>query len=329
MSLTLSEEGELQVQAYLRFAKLKRDQHVREVVSTINDFKAEHIHQGEMYSYKEVIQLFQELEQETKQLVDKEIQNAYHANALLVKILLSQAQSQGSDLFVDTHALENEFLLKQISSSEVTALSRPASDFLQRKNAALGKLGAVATMVTQDPALITERDKLKADLASAQERLMKLQEETTKMMRERTTLNHQINDMKDELAAKDKALASALAGNEASAGKLQKQMEQLSASATSKSQITAAEMEQLKKHASGLSFKVAACMDELQAARNQLALKDKELRAATDAIHGKLQESKPFLQMKQLMQAKSQEAAALRKKLEKYEPQNVPSADVA
>ncbi|GLC50648.1 hypothetical protein PLESTB_000403000 [Pleodorina starrii] len=328
MSLTLSEDGELQVQSYLRFAKLKRDQHVREVISTISDFKSEHIRQGEMYSYKELSQIFQDLEQETKQLIDKEIQNAYHTNALLVKILLSQAQAQGADLAVDTNALENELLLKQISSSEATALSRPASDFL-RRNSKLGRLGTVATVATQDPALVKERDNLKVELAAVQERMAKLQEETTKVMRDRTALNNQLNSLKDELASKDKALAASVGDKDASVSKLQKEMEQLSASAAGRSQLTAAEVEQLKKQAGGLGSKVAALMDELQAAKNQLTLKDKDLRAAGEALNGKLQESKQFLQMKQMMQTKSQEAAALRKRLEKYEPQNVPSADTA
>nr|BCL66171.1 hypothetical protein [Volvox reticuliferus] len=328
MSLMLSEDGELQVHAYLRFAKLKRDQHVREVVSTISDFKLEHLRQGEMYSYKELSHIFQELEQEIKQLIDKEIQNAYHTNALLVKILLSQAQAQGADLSVDTHALENELLLKQISASEATALSRSASDFL-RRNVTLGKLGTVATVTTQDPALVKERDMLRAELAVALERMTKLQEETTRMMRDRTTSTKQINDLKDELAEKRKVMASALGDKDVSMLKLLKEMEQLATTAASKSELTAAEVDQLKKQAGGLGAKVSELMEELQAARNQVVLKDKELRAAGEALNGKLQESKQFLQMKQMMQAKSQEVAMLRKRLEKYEPQNVPSADIA
>ncbi|GLI62895.1 hypothetical protein VaNZ11_005715 [Volvox africanus] len=328
MSISLSEDGELQVQAYLRFAKLKRDQHVREVISTVSDFRSEHIRQGELYSYKDLSQIFQELGQEAKQLIDKEIQNAYHTNALLVKILLSQAQAQGVDLFVDTHALENELLLKQISASEATALARSASDFLQR-NITLGKLGTVATVTTQDPALIKERDALKAELVLVQERLIKLQEETTVMMRDRTALNNQINRLKDELATKDKELASVLGDKDASVSKLLKEMEQISATTANMSELTAAEVEQLKKQAGGLGVKLSALMEDLKAARNQVALKDKELRAAGEALNGKLQESKQFLQMKQMMQAKSQEVAMLRKRLEKYEPQNVPSADIA
>lgn len=86
------------MQGYLRFAKLKRDQHVREVVSTINDFKADHLRAGvrlgadvvtadacgarrqltsaclylqDMYNYKELTQMFTELADDTKKLMDK------------------------------------------------------------------------------------------------------------------------------------------------------------------------------------------------------------------------------------------------------------------
>lgn len=46
MSISLTDDHELQVQGYLRFAKLKRDQHVREALATINDFKADRIRPG-------------------------------------------------------------------------------------------------------------------------------------------------------------------------------------------------------------------------------------------------------------------------------------------
>ncbi len=52
-----------------------------------------------------------------------------------------------------------------------------------------------------------------------------------------------------------------------------------------------------------------------------------QVKESEEALNGKLQESKQFLQMKQMMQTKSQEVVTLRKKLEKYEPQNVPSSD--
>lgn len=127
-----------------------------------------------MYNTKDLIVMLQELEATMNSLVDKvfveyipltvfsphnlgspvywlqEIQHAYHTNALLIKMLLAQAQANGVDLLVDTNALENEFLLKQIAVSEQTALSRPASDFI-RRNTTLGKIGAVTTVTVSDP----------------------------------------------------------------------------------------------------------------------------------------------------------------------------------
>ncbi len=50
---------------------------------------------------------------------------------------------------MDTNALENEFLLKQIAASELTAIGRPASDFVRRNNN-LGKIGSVSVVV-RDP----------------------------------------------------------------------------------------------------------------------------------------------------------------------------------
>lgn len=52
-----------------------------------------------------------------------------------------------------------------------------------------------------------------------------------------------------------------------------------------------------------------------------------QLQAARDALEGKLQESTQFQQLRKLMQAKSAEVVELRKKLAKYEPQSIPSAD--
>lgn len=97
-----------------------------------------------MYNTKDLIVMLEEMSSTMNNLVDKvrrgwwngfgisqwtsllkrlhgcvppqEIQHAYHTNALLIKMLLAQAQAQGVELLVDTNALENEFLLKQVTS---------------------------------------------------------------------------------------------------------------------------------------------------------------------------------------------------------------------
>ncbi|KAG2492610.1 hypothetical protein HYH03_009026 [Edaphochlamys debaryana] len=150
--------------------------------------------------------------------------------------------------------------------------------------------------------------------------MAKLQEEVTKVMRDRTEINNKLNTLKDELAARGIQLSD----KDASLSKLRKDLDSLS---TNRAGLSAAEAERLQKQAGGLAGQLAALQDEVKGLKSQLALKDKELRAANDALNGKLQDSKQFQQMKAMMQAKAQEVAQLRKRLERYEPQNVPSAD--
>lgn len=57
-------------------------------------------------------------------------------------------QAADVNLEVDTTQLENELLLKQMSALEVSALGRPASDFV-RRGGALNKLGTVGTVAVQ------------------------------------------------------------------------------------------------------------------------------------------------------------------------------------
>lgn len=59
-------------------------------------------------------------------------------------------------LQVDTAQLENELLLRAISASEDTALSRPASDF-KKRNAQLSKLGTIATVSVQVGAILSHQ----------------------------------------------------------------------------------------------------------------------------------------------------------------------------
>ncbi|KAL6755414.1 hypothetical protein V8C86DRAFT_3137777 [Haematococcus lacustris] len=326
MQVALSDEHETQVQSYLRFAKLKRDQHVRETLSVIQDFKAENLQPGEMYNFKEVSALFSKLEEEVRQLVDKEIQHAYHTNALLVKLLLSEGQIHDVHLVVDTAKLENEFLLRQIANSEEKALSRPASDFV-RRNVQLDKIGSIATVTLPDAGLMKEKLSLEADAAALRERMQKMQDQTTNIMRERTALNDQLAALKEQLSKTNAALEASEKAQASNKEKLQKEFAKLSAEASGASKASNAEFDDLKKQAEDVKSKLQQTRQQL--ADNQEKLKESEvqLHQAQSTLEGKLQESTQFQQMKKMMQAKSQEVVELRKRLLKYEPQSVPSAD--
>lgn len=52
-----------------------------------------------------------------------------------------------------------------------------------------------------------------------------------------------------------------------------------------------------------------------------------QVKAAEQALAGKVQDSKQWQQMKQMMQQKSREVVELRRRLTKYEPEEISSAD--
>lgn len=322
-NISLSDDHELQVQGYLRFAKMKRDQHVRGVVAEIEDFQSDRVNERDMYSGKDVASLLNDLKSSVREDVNKEFENAYHTSGLLVRLLLVQAQCYGMELAVDTTQLENEFLLKQIKSSETTAISRPASDFV-KKNNQLNKIGTVGTIAVQDPKLVKERDQLKVELASVKEKMQKLQEQTTQMMREKTALASQLNSAKDELSGKDSSHRAAKESSSSTISKLQRELQLLS---TNSAQMSAQQAAEIQKQLATLVKEMDKMKTDLATAKEQLGLREKELRAAEEGLSGKLTECRQFQQMKKLMKEKSNEVVALRKRLGKYEPQSIPDAE--
>jgi len=326
MDISLSDDHELQVQAYLRFAKLKRAQHVREALAVITEFKDDRLTPGEMYNYTDIKGLLDDMSVAMKNLVDKEIQHAYHTNALLVKILLSQAQANGLELQVDTNTLENEFLLKQIAASEATAVSRPASDFV-RRNTQLGKIGTVSTINMSDPKTAKERDALGAELQTTKQRLEQMQQQTTQMMRERTAVNNELNALKDELAAKNAALQATQSGQNEMLSKMQRKFASLSTQAAGAAQVSGSQFEDLKRQLNETRGDLEETRRKLARAQDEINAKDAEMRGTRDTLDGRLMESKQFQQMKKMMQQKSNEVVELRKRLGRYEPQHIPSAD--
>jgi phage-related tail protein len=100
---------------------------------------------------------------------------------------------------VDVNALEDELLLGGIASSERAALSRPATDFTRRAGH-LGKLTASmpSVLVLEPSGAAKEQQQQQQQqqhseaVKEAQTRLVRLQEEMTAVMRERSALSEQV-----------------------------------------------------------------------------------------------------------------------------------------
>lgn len=324
-SVVLSADNELQIQSFLRFAKLKREQHIKEVISAVDDFQEGNVRHGEMYSTRDVEELFADLKAEIMAYVEKEVSNAYHTNGLLVKLLLGQAQINGLDLFVDTNQLENEFLLKQIKASEDSALTRPASDFV-RRNTQLDKIGSVATVSVKDPVLVKECDELKDALAQLQQQFNTLQVQTTTVMREKSSLTMEVTALKDRLSQWERDWESAQVKHKVDLQAIQAKNSS-TGSMMSGEQVPNEAISLLHSHLEQSNMKVERLESELSSVRQDLQNKAAEVRQLEQVVGAKLQESKQWQQMKKLMQQKSQEVVLLRKKLSQYEPNEVSDGD--
>ena len=84
-----------------------------------------------VYTKEDVRGIVNELHEEVRGTVEKELENATHVAAAMVKLLLSQAEDGGCapPLSIDTNKLEDMKLLQDIKAIEKVALSRPATDF--------------------------------------------------------------------------------------------------------------------------------------------------------------------------------------------------------
>ena len=96
----------------------------------------------------------------------------------------------------------------------------------------------------------------------------------------------QINSLKDEVSAKEGALAAARGDKDAAVSRLQQDLSSVTAGM---SKLSTDQAESLQRQAGGLQSQLAALQGDLQAARNELVLKDKEMRQIKDTLDGRLQ----------------------------------------
>eukprot|EP00899_Mesostigma_viride_P021568 jgi/Mesvir1/29412/Mv22998-RA.1 len=326
MAGALSEVHELQVQGYLRFSRFKREQHLREVDICFKDVKDMKLDEP-VYNKEDVLSIIDGLASEIDRTVAKELENMAHANALLLRQLLLQAQEVDFEMYADTAQLENMDLLAEIRKSDMESLHKPASAFAvkaQRLNRITGK--------GTDPKIVLERDSLRDEVAALKDKFEKLQTQTTTMLKEKTKINDDFNKLKDEMKLKETAVSSKDKELERATKEAAELKASLAAAETAtrslagqaQNTVSNEVVAKLEKKIKDLEASHAIELSNIKAELNTAKL---EVDAANKVVDAKLQESKPFLTMKKMMQTKSNQLVELRKRLAKYEPDDTPSAD--
>ncbi|XRB12450.1 leucine zipper transcription factor-like protein 1 [Pseudoscourfieldia marina] len=319
----MSPEDTAQLHGFLRFAKIKRDQHLKEVqlaFQDVVDFKLEE----DIYNKDDVARLLQDLKEELKDLMEKEVTNFSHTAALLLRECLEQAAAQNVSLRADTNRLENEAFLNEIATSETDALKATPT-------ARGGQLNSLE-MAADARRAAEERDAARRDSTRLQEQFQKLQTSTTEALDERSALRGEVDSLKAELRAAreeaEKARRDAAAASQAAAASRQEsarertdgELRRREQEDESRLALVEAEKakfdEQLKKYKRKVK--------ELNA---ELEKKKSEAVAASSESDARVSESRQFQQMKRLMAQKSQQLMEVRKRLAKYEPDDAPTMD--
>mmetsp|Transcript_32363 Transcript_32363/g.79892 ORF Transcript_32363/g.79892 Transcript_32363/m.79892 type:complete len:305 (+) Transcript_32363:225-1139(+) len=297
MAMNIGSESELQLQAYLRFAKAKRDENVREVdlaFSDVREFKME----DSVYTKDDVKVMINEANEEVKNTVEKELVNNAYVTGVLLKSLFAQAEEGGVELTIDTNKLEDMVLLQDVKAIEKVALSRPASDFVR-----VPKGPTQRKTLTKVPSMAPEAAVDKLDSARVGQENVQLKREVETL---RVKLQGQsMGSMGGQSLGTNNSFGSSVRMNAFESSGAQGQQ------------------------GVGGGAAAAAAADEepmgndVETLRTQLTFARKELA-------GKLQDSSQFQQMKKMMMQKTKELQAARKKLVAHEgaEKDIRSADV-
>ncbi|KAK5615597.1 Leucine zipper transcription factor-like protein 1 [Crenichthys baileyi] len=274
---------------YMRFARSKRLLRLKTIDSCFEELKDSRLVE-ETFTVDEVREMLDGLQMVVRGEVEMELINTAHTNVLLLRQLFSQAEKFYLRLQSDISELENRELLEQVAEFEKTDFKTTNKMNLETSKPKLAPLneGGVSELLNKEIArLQEENDKLKSRLRTLESQAMSALDEKTKAERALKDLKRtqgeqqEISSLEDTVAALKEDYERSLSANAVSQKDLQENL------------ITA-------KH-------------ELLRVQEQLALAEKELDK-------KFQQTAAYRNMKEILTKKNEQIKEIRKRLQKYEP---------
>jgi len=195
--------------------------------------------------------------------------------------------------------------------------------------------------------IVMERDALRGEVTELKKRVSMfehMQTQQQEAMRQKTQLTDELNAARDELAkikaagttsnAEVAALAAAkaelerdLAGALEAVAPLEAKIHELEQGQAMKGMAEKSQEELMNKMRLDMDKQKRTVEKENKKLQEELRVKALEASNATQEMSGALSQSKQVQQMKAMMQKKSKEVVDLRKRLAKYEPDDVPDGD--
>ncbi|KAM9775213.1 leucine zipper transcription factor-like protein 1 [Syngnathus typhle] len=280
---------------YMRFARSKRLLSLKTVDSCFEELKDSRLVE-ETFTVDEVRDMLDGLHAVLRGEVEMELINTAHTNVLLLRQFFLQAEKYYLRLQLDISELEKRDLLEQVAEFEKTDFKvsdKANQDSGKPKLAPLNE-GGVSELFNKEIAKLQEENEtLKGKLRTLETQAMNVLEEKSKAQRalqdlQKVQSSHQLMAHSEEISGLVERVAA-----------LNKDYER---SVT----INAASQKDLREN-------LVSAKHELLRVQEQLALAEKELDK-------KFQQTAAYRNMKEILAKKNEQIKDIRKRLQKYEP---------
>mmetsp|Transcript_44147 Transcript_44147/g.73264 ORF Transcript_44147/g.73264 Transcript_44147/m.73264 type:complete len:321 (-) Transcript_44147:495-1457(-) len=291
-----------QLVEYVRFLRRKREQCVSEVVAEFKEIKEMRLFE-DSYAKETVEGLLDGLLAAVRTAVKKDLQASMNSTVLLFKQVLEQSEKSGVAVSTDLAATEDRNLLAAVETWESGMTTSSAAVPQLRARAANMKPAAVALAPVgqaQDPKLLEELETQKEANAALHDKFQKLQIQCTGILKTNTEMRAQVNS----LTAQNNALTSSATGTDESVAALQGQVAALEA------QLAAAREAPPVAHSG-----VDSLMSELQQAQARVSELASSLEDAQAEIAARVEKTKQFANMRQMLAKKNAVVKGLRDQL--------------
>ena len=239
-----------------------------------------------MYSKDEANELLEKVQEYIKSAMEQEIGYYLNMNAIMVQLLLHDAENKKMQLQCEVSQIENMENMKQMNQF-INSLNKLNIDINNSKIKSLGKLGSISSI----EGLIKENEIMKNNS---------------------DILNHQVevlNNKNQMLTAENQNLFNQIRENNKDISALRKQVQDLTQKLSeNKNQDSKETLEALKK-----------LENESQEAKKKLDEQVQQYQKLLQSFDKKISESKQFQTLKKILQDKNTLIVQLKTKVAKYE----------
>jgi len=280
---------------YIRFLRRKRDGCVAEVAAEFKELKESRLFEDD-YTREDVEALIDGLLAVVRNTMKRDMQSSMHSSVLLLKQALEQAEKAGATIETDFASTEDRVLLDAVAAWEGGISAGTVAPQL-RARAALSTARPAPSLAqigqAQDPKLIEEIQELRESNATLSDRFQKLQVQCTSVITEK-------NDLKAQVASMSQG------GEEAAM--LREQVERL------QEELDLARQE-LPPTDTAPQSGVDALLEELRTSQEIVQELTVHLEDSRNELLAKLEKSKPFLNLRSMLNKKNVIVRQLREQL--------------